>query len=308
MNRIIIEKIFQEHDLGKIISIKKIEIGFTNEVFLINDKLMLKVCEDKSNEEQFEQEVFFYNFFKKQIHVPEIKIFDKSRSIYSRFFTIYPKIEGDNLYSKWHLFSNEERKTIIKQLCDILKIINNASVEKFITAHKIKFIKNWHDKIIDQIQSSLIKIEQKKLLSDELLKVIKKFVTENHHVLKEQEMALVYWDAHFDNILVKGPKIVGLLDFERTELASIDFILDILKRMTEYPKKYMSAASEKYARKEDYVHLLDWFREFYPELFDFKDLDTRLDLYSIKHDLDTLIAYPDSVELKQMIAKTVSFI
>ena len=116
-----------------------------------------------------------------------------------------------------------------------------------------------------------------------------------------------YWDAHFDNILVQGTEIVGILDFERTELASVDFILDILKRMTKYPKKYMSAASEKYAKKEDYRYLLDWFQEFYPELFDFQNLDTRLDLYAIKHDLDTLIAYPDSVKTKQMIAETIKY-
>jgi len=304
MNRIIIEKIFQEHDLGKIISIKKIEIGFTNEVFLINDKFILKVCEDRSNEEQFEKEVYFYNFFKKQIRVPEIKVFDKSRRIYSRFFTIYPKIEGDNLYSKWHLFSNEVRKNIIKQLCDILKIINTSPYQEFVKKHKI-ISKNWHDKIIDQIQNSLEKIKRRKLLSYDLLKAIKKFVADNHQVLNEQKIALVYWDAHFDNILVQGTDIVGILDFERTELASVDFILDILKRMKEYPKKYMSAESEKYAKKEDYRYLLDWFQEFYPELFNFENLDTRLDLYAIKHDLDTLIFYPDSVETKQMIAETV---
>lgn len=307
MNQIITKKIFQEHGLDKVESIKKIEIGFTNEVFLINNKFILKVCEDKSNEEQFEQEVYFYNLFKKQIRVPEIKVFDKSRSIYNRFFTIYPKIEGDNLYSKWHLFSNEERKNIIKQLCDILKIINTTPFEEFVTKYNVTCSKNWQDKIIDQIHDSLIKIKKRKLLSYELLKAIKKIVTDNQHVLKEQKIVLVYWDAHFDNILVQGTKIVGVLDFERTELASVDFILDILKRMTEYPQKYMSAESEKYARKEDYIHLLDWFQEFYPELFNFKDLDKRLELYAIKHDLNTLIAYPDSIEIKQIIAKTIKY-
>ena len=51
--------------------------------------------------------------------------------------------------------------------------------------------------------------------------------------------------------------IVGILDFERTEVSSIDFILDIIKRIVEYPKKYMSEKFEKFAKKEDYAHLLD---------------------------------------------------
>jgi len=307
MDQKIVEKIFEVHGLGKVESVVKIEIGFTNKVYLINDKFILKVCEDKSNEQKFEIEVFFYNFFKDKIPAPKISIFDKSKSIYGKFFMIYPKIEGDNLYSKWHLLSNDERKSIIKQLCDILRIINKSPYDEFVKLFKINFSDNWHDKILNQIQNPLKKIEEKKLLSSEFIRVIKKFVDDNHNVLKEQRLALVYWDAHFDNILVQNTKIVGILDFERTEVSSIDFVLDIIKRMVEYPKKYMSEKFEKFAKKEDYANLLNWFQEFYPELFDFENLDKRLDLYSIEHDLSTLIWYPNSKEVKQMIAKTVKY-
>lgn len=307
MEKKIVEKIFESHGLGKVESVAKIEIGFTNKVYLVNDAFILKVCEDESNEQKFESEVFFYNFFKDKIPVPKISVFDKSKSIYGKFFIIYPKIEGDNLYSKWHLLDNDQRKIIIKQLCDILKVINKAPYDEFLQKFDVNFSDNWHDKILNQIQNSLKKIEEKKLLSSEFIEVIKKFIDENHHVLKEQKLALVYWDAHFDNILVEDTKIVGILDFERTEVSSMDFVLDIVKRMVEYPKKYMSEKFEKFAKKEDYADLLSWFQEFYPELFEFENLDKRLDLYAIEHDLDTLIWYPNSVEVKQMIAKTVKY-
>jgi len=307
MDKKIVEKIFESHGFGKVESVANIEIGFTNKVYLVNNAYILKICEDESNEQKFEIEVFFYNFFKDKIPVPEIKVFDKSKSVYGKFFMIYPKIEGDNLYAKWHLLSNEQRKVIIKQLCDILKVINKSPYDEFLQKFDVNFSDNWHDKILNQIQNSLKKIEEKKLLSSEFITVIKKFVGDNHHVLKEQRMTLVYWDAHFDNILVQDTKIVGILDFERTEVSSVDFVLDIVKRMVEYPKKYMSEKFEKFAKKEDYAHLLDWFQEFYPELFEFENLDKRLDLYAVEHDLDTLIWYPHSVEVKQMIAKTVKY-
>ena len=307
MEQKIVEKIFESHGLGKVKSVANIEIGFTNKIYLVNASFILKVCEDEGNEQKFEIEVFFYNIFKAKIPVPEISVFDKSKSIYGKFFMIYPKIEGDNLYAKWHLLNNEERKIIIKQLCDILKVINKSPNDEFLQKFDVNFSDNWHDKILNQIQNSLKKIEEKKLLSPEFIKVIKKFAEDNHNVLKEQKLALVYWDAHFDNILVQDTKIVGILDFERTEVSSMDFVLDIVKRMVEYPKKYMSEKFEKFAKKEDYAHLLDWFQEFYPELFDFKNLDKRLDLYAVEHDLDTLIWYPNSVEVKQMIAKTVKY-
>ena len=301
------EKIFKEHNLAKVESFQKVEIGFTNKVYLVNDKYILKVCEDESNEKKFEIEVYLYNFFKGKIPVPEIKIFDKSKSIYGRFFMIYPKIEGDNLYAKWHLLSDEQRKNIIEQLCDILKIINKSPYYEFEQKFKINLSENWHDKILRKTQNSLIKVEKKKLLSPEFTNAIRKFVDDNHQVLKEEKLALVFWDAHFDNILVQGAKIVGILDFERTEISSLDYILDIVKRMVEYPKKYMSEKFEKFAKKEDYAHLLEWFEEFYPELFEFKNLDKRLDLYAVEYDLNTLIWYPDSKEVKQAIAKTVRY-
>lgn len=302
-----VEEIFLQNNLGKVESIKKIEIGFTNEVYSINDAFILKVCEDLGNRDKFEREVFFYNYFKDKIPVPKIIVYDNSKKVYNKDFMIYHKIQGDNLYSKWHLMKGLERKEIIRQLCEILKKINKSSYDKFAKQFRLKSSISWHDKILAHIQNSLKKIEEKKIISQEFIQTINNFVEANHGALNEQKIALVYWDAHFDNILVKGNKIVGVLDFERTELASIDFVLDIIKRMMDYPKKYMSEEFEKFAKKEDYAHLMKWFQEFYPELSEFKNLDKRLDLYSIEHDLDTLIWWPDSDAVKHMIAKVVKY-
>lgn len=307
MDQKTINKIFLHYDLGIVKSVKKIEIGFTNKVYLVNDKFILKCCEDLDNEWRFAREVFFYNFFKNKIPVPRVKVYDNSKKTYKRLFMIYPKIEGNNLYSKWHLLQNKERKHITKQLCRILREISESPYRKFVKKFKLNSSVNWHDKILSQIQSSLKKVERKKLLSPDFIKKIKNFVETNQHVLTEQKIALVYWDAHFDNILVNGDKIVGVLDFERVELSSIDFTLDIIKRMVEYPKKYMSEEFEKFARKDDYSKLLEWFREFYPDLFEFKNLDKRLDLYAIEHELRDLLGWPNSKEVRQMLAKAVNY-
>ncbi|MAG77639.1 MAG: hypothetical protein CL811_12865, partial [Colwelliaceae bacterium] len=209
--------------------------------------------------------------------------------------------------SKWHLLKNKERKEIVKQTCKYLKIINNSNYKNFIKRFKINCPINWQNKILTRIKKHLDKAEKRKLLKKDLIENIKEFVELNKKSLRKQKMALVYWDIHFDNILINNKKIVGILDFERTELASIDFTLDIVKRMVDYPKKYMAEKFEKLARKKDYEKLLNWFEEFYPDLFKFKDLDSRLALYSLEHDLDTLLWYPKSKDVRKMIAKTVGF-
>ena len=307
MDQKIAEQIFLHHRLGEITSFKKIEIGWTNKVYSVNGDFILKVCEDETNEEKFEREVFFYHFFENKIPVPKISVYDNSKKLYGKFFMIYPKIDGDNLYSKWHLLNDDERKSIVAQFCDILKIISRSPHDEFVKKFNLDASISWRDKIVNQIQNSLGEIEKRKLLPFDFAQAIKSFVAENNHVLIEQKIAFVYWDAHFDNILVQDKTIVGILDFERTELSSLDFTLDIVKRMVEYPKKYMSEEFEKFAKKEDYAHLLDWFREFYPDLFDFKDLNKRLDLYAVEHDTHTLLDWPDSDDVKRMIAKSIGY-
>lgn len=301
-----IRKIFNENKICKVNSIRRINIGFTNKVYSINNRYILKVCQYKNNEEDFEREVTFYKFFSGKIPVPKIVLYDKSKKIYNKDFMVYIKLHGDNLYSKWHLMTWPQRKNIIKQLCKILKNINKTDYKKHAKDFKLNARLNWHDKIYDKIFSHLRKVSSKKIIPKDFIDDIKKYVEANHQVLKEQNIALVYWDAHFDNILIRNNEIVGILDFERTELASIDFTLDIIRRMVNYPKKYITKDFEKYARKKDYSRLLVWFKEFYPELFKFKNLEKRLNLYSIKHDLDTLLDYPKSKEVKKMIAKTVN--
>jgi len=307
MNQKVIKSIFLKYKFGQVKSIKKIEIGFTNKVYLIDDKYILKVCEDLENEDNFEKEVFFYNFFNEKIPVPKIRFFDNSKMIYDKYFMIYNKIEGDNLYSQWHLMNDSERKDIIKQLCVILRTINKSSYKNFTHQFKLHSSFNWHDKVLYNIKKSLKKIKQKKLLSRKTIEKINSFVKKNHAVLSEQKMALVHGDVHFDNILVKKNKIFGILDFEKMDLYSLDFTLDVIKRMVDYPKKYISKDFEKYVKKEDYSQLLICFKEFYPELFDFKNLDKRLDLYALEYELATLLNWPNSKEVKRMIAQTISY-
>jgi len=49
--------------------------------------------------------------------------------------------------------------------------------------------------------------------------------------------------------------------------------------MAKYPKKYASEEAEKLVVPKDYSNLMNLYKKFYSELFDFKDVDIRLDLY-----------------------------
>lgn len=270
----------------------KVDVGFTNTVYSIDDQYILKVCTDQNNETAFKLESQLYKHFRSLLPVPQLITYDESKSIMPNNYMLYHRIDGDNLYNVWHELTNEMRKSLIKQLCAILKTIINTDTADLLRSTSLKQPSSWKEVILDRITKYTEVCQHAGTISDQDVNAIKEFVAKYSHCLDEQRMALVYWDAHFDNVLVKGGTIVGLLDFERTELASIDFTLDIVRRMVNFPKKYMSEYAEQFAKVEDYTHLMDWYKEFYPELFEFKDIERRLDLYSIAHDLEDLENWP----------------
>ena len=299
-----IKKIFAANSLPEPRSFRKINVGFTNTVYAVDEQYILKVCSDSNNEKPFALEARLYKRFKNELPVPQLEVFDNSKSVLSNMYILYPMIIGENLYNVWHTYSEETRKLIVKQLCDMLRYITYTDSREFKAL--LNPVSSWRDVILGRIRKYVAICTKAGTLSSAHADKITHFCEQHADCLNEQRIALVYWDAHFDNLLVEDGVIVGLLDFERTELASIDFMLDIVKRMVESPKEYMSKYAEQFAKNEDYAKLLDWYKEYYPELFDFEQLDRRLDFYSIAYNLKDLETRPDVQAIKENIDKVLT--
>ena len=96
-----------------------------------------------------------------------------------------------------------------------------------------------------------------------------------------------------------------------TQQLNIDFKKDSIKRFRIsgngdcfFSMELIFAENITLKEQIKHMHTIEL---FYPELFDFENLDKRLDFYSLKHDLDILPDWTNSKELKQMIAKTVKY-
>jgi aminoglycoside phosphotransferase (APT) family kinase protein len=305
MNLETVNQLLAVHGLTSVRELKKFEVGFSNDVYLAGEKYIVKVCTDLRNSGPFKREAKLYEYFETILPVPELVIFDDSLTLLANPYMIYKKVAGENLYNVWHQLSSVQRQNVVRTLCGLLKSINNTNLSDLPDGTEIEQLTNWKEKITSTIETYLAKAAQMQTLTGAEIKSVQQFIDRNAVVLDEQRMALVYWDVHFDNVLVEGDTITGLLDFERTEYASIDFVLDTVKRMVDFPKKYMSQYAEQFAKAEDYSDLLEWYKEFYPELFAFENLEKRLALYSIAHDLKDLSEWPNVEELKQNILKTV---
>jgi aminoglycoside phosphotransferase len=306
MDEFQINLIFEKQNLGNIFTVEKIPIGYVNKVYSINNKFILKICSDSTNEPFFMKEVYFYKKFEGKIKTPKIIHVDTSKSLVKHFFMIYEKLKGDTLYSTWRFLETQERRKIIKELSETLSIIHHTPFNDFIEDFNVETKINWCEKILKNIEFSLSIVEKKKAIPSDFIEEIRNFVKKNEFSLKEQTIGLIHKDVHFDNLLVDNYSLSGIIDLERVELGSIDYELDSIARMVSNPCYSMSLENDrKEVNKKDYVSLMVWVKEFYPDLFQFEHLEIRLSLYSINHDLHSLKYFVEDVSLKESIAKTI---
>jgi aminoglycoside phosphotransferase (APT) family kinase protein len=301
-----IKFLFNKAGLDAIDTIDRIKVGFSNAVYSIDEKYILKVAKSEGDNEYLKREIYLCSLLNGKLPTPTIVHSDTSKKLVNRVFIIYEKIQGSNLYMKWHEFSVEERRKAVSDICSYLKVINATPYQDYAKKFNIDTSRSWRDQVVAKIDGFLSNIEQQHLLDQALIDKIREFVDGNKHVLEEQKIALTYYDPHFDNFIVEDKRIVGMLDFERTEVFSIDYAVDLVKRMVDYPKKYASADAEQFVVPEDYTDLLTWYEEFYPELFSFKDMGTRLAMYSIAQDLREHIDFNND-DSRNRLSKLVGF-
>lgn len=297
-----IKKIFEQAGLAVAVSIRKLEIGFSNDVYCINEKYMLKIVKEKEESTNLKKEIYLCKLLQDKIPTPKIVYSGSAKDLDNRLFFVYPKIEGETLNSLWHLASVDQRRHFIEQICAMLKIIHETPYQAFAQEFQISISTSWQEHMCSEIVNKLTQLSQTSVLSPKKISGIERFLKDNRGSLSQEKMGLSYWDLHFDNFLIQGNRIVGMLDFERTEIASLDYPLAFVRRMAQNPKKFVALKMEKDTDPKDYKKLIEWYEKYYPEMFEFRDLEKRLNIYSIDYTLSKLIFFPQDAELKNELA------
>lgn len=291
-----INDVFVQYKLAKNPITKRITIGFTNEIHQV-DNYILKVYVRKDGEKSFDKEENFYKTMYGKILIPNLVIADKSKAIIDKPFIIYKMIEGEPLGSRWHLLNNEQRKEIVKSACDQLGKIRKSHPNPRLVSDK-----SWREQIISTVNRYLDNGSEKQLLTETVANDLHAFIQTNQHVLDKEILGLTYWDLHLDNLIVdQQGLLVGIVDFEHVDVVSIDYLLNVIRQMVRYPHLNLSQEMEVHAKTDDYSYLMDWFKEYYPELFDFPNLDKRIDLYELEGLLRLLPRFPEAKQIHERI-------
>lgn len=266
----------------------KINVGFTNTIYSINDSYIVKICTNHENEKNFKNEISFYNSNIGNPLIPKIYYSDIEKKDIPYCYEIIEKVTGVSLYNIWHKFSEEEREEIIKQLCVAMKQFHSNTLEKY----------DWGNYLKEQFSLLYYKSKKLNIFNDEEQYLIDKAYSKFYRYLKSTDFVLVHNDLHFDNIFYSDGKI-KIIDFERMMIAPKDFELDILFRMIKKPWKFASEETEQYTNSSDYANIKLYVEKYYPELINTPFLSQRLAIYDMVYFLKQLINNPDSKELKE---------
>lgn len=270
--------------------IKRINVGFTNTIYSINDSYIVKICTNYENEDNFKKEISFYNKNKNNPSIPKLYYSNIVKNDIPFLYEIIEKVKGVSLYSVWHTLSEHKREDIIKELCQIMKQIHSNKSTSY----------DWCKFMKEQFELSYKKVKQLHLFDIKEQALIEEATKNFDKYLLSNDFVLIHNDLHFDNIIYDNG-IIKLIDFERSMYAPRDYELDILYRMIRKPWKFASEETEQYTNLNQYTNIMKYIEKYYEDIINIPNLDKRLAIYDIVYFMNQLIEYPHLTELKDDI-------
>lgn len=283
----------------KYLSHDRITTGFSHEVHRLNDDLILKLF-NKSSNKNFLCESQVLKVEDSRILKPKLVASYESEGD-ERSYIIMSYVQGRSLGGIWHLATDVQRERLIQQISIVLQAFQDINPE-FLKLEEHGSWQNYLDyksnKLVDKLLEKSIITKQSSI---EVLKVMDRART----FFKEDEpVKPVYWDIHFDNFIVnKDFELQAIIDLENVRILPLDYPLFVVKKQIAFPQRYLAEEEEKFADKADYVHLWNWYKKYYPQMFAYEHLEERVKLYQLLDELHLMIDWSHDSELRESFKK-----
>jgi aminoglycoside phosphotransferase (APT) family kinase protein len=278
-------------------TVDKINAGFTNTVFAVADKYILKICHNAENEREFAVEIDFYLNNKDKSYVPRMFAFSKEKSKIPFHYIITEKLNAPSLYGVWHTFSEKQREKVVSRICGVMKDLHKNKGKPF----------DWSGYIKDLCKEHLAVLIRQKQLTDDEISLIRNAMEKFDLYLESGNFVLIHNDLHFDNIFYLNDEI-KLIDYESSRFNPIDKELEIIYYMAEMPWMHANEENERFVKTEDYKTLIPYFKKHYPEIFEVKNLEKRIAIYRLRDALEQYGIYTNEEELRGGIIAAAKFI
>jgi len=277
-----IKKIFKKENLGTIISLEKFGIGFSRQVFCINNKYVIKLCLDKNREHNTLNELQFYINNSEKFH-PSLIAYDISKEIIPFVYSIEENLIGNNLFEIWEKIDNKQKYSILEYLLIILSKIN-------IPNHGD--VNDMQYSPAEQYSINLEKIKKLSLIKHDKIEYLQEIALCVKKLFKDSELVMTHGDIHFNNLIYTkdGLKII---DFENYSVAPLEKEFDSIFRMSRNPNSFIQSTYQKCVNSEDYKIIIPFFEQNYSKIGDKKIFEEKLLVYDMINSMKWLPCYPD---------------
>jgi len=274
------------------LSHERITSGFSHEVHRLNDDLVIKLFAPE-HAEKFQSETAALGYDGTFLK-PRLVASGMPNDLVDRYYIIMSYVPGRSLGGAWHQASNAQRKALIATISQNLQSINSIQPETL----KLEGRLPWQTSILQRADTLTSNLVDKHIIDAATAKQALRFAHDSSEALAHSELHTVYWDIHFDNFIVNESfELQAFIDLENIELTALDYPLFVIRKQMHDPAKYLSLENEKHAKEEDYKQLESWYRQYYPEMFAFAELERRIQVYQL---LDTLHLLTDWSHVKEL--------
>ena len=285
----IIKEILQKENMS-FEKITKATSGFTNLVYFVDDRFVIKMSKDDTIKKKLDKETSIYQ----NIQLPCIPTFLANGNLQDYQYLIISKLNGKSLYSIWHILSKAERQSCIKQIASILKEFNKQDYNFLSEEYKDL---DWVEYLSKELKTKSLTLTEMGFNTQD----IDAFVSNDlFNLFNNNTFGLVYNDAHFDNFIYDNGKL-SLIDFDRVRVCPIDYEMLIFKTMCDNPSKFASEEDEENIKDEDYFGFYEQFKMGYPEMFKDKEVETRIAVYQFNYLIGQAIKCKDIEWINELL-------
>ena len=285
----IIKEILQKENIH-FDKITKATSGFTNLVYFVDDKFVIKMSKDDIVKKKLDKEISIY----KNVKSSCMPTFITSGNLQDYQYLIISKLKGKSLYSIWHTLSNGERQSCVKQIVRILKEFNKQDYNFLNDEYKEL---GWVEYLSKELKAKSLALTEMGFNT----KCVDVFISNDlPNLFKENTFGLVYNDAHFDNFIYDNGKLY-LIDFDRVVVGPIDYEMLIFKTMCDNPSKFASEEDEDNIKEEDYKEIFKQFKEEYLDMFKDINVEKRIFVYQFNYLMGQAIKCKDVEWINELL-------
>lgn len=260
--------------------------------YLIDHRILLRLSRS------FLDEVIRLERVKELDLVPKVHSIGMWRMLGEDYhYMICDYIEGKELFGVLPKLKAHQMYDIGLQIGEFLEKLHAIRDASYDIGHYVptipRYVKTWrdgHEKYIELLKMALSRTdyshEYKKVIDDAFA-----FLNSNLSCLEKQMgPRLLHNDLHPKNVIIKDGKLSGIIDWECSQFGEPDFDLSHLVHWCVYPPD----------NGVKYEMLLKAVFESLPIIYKYENIQTRLTVYQLEHELNQLVWNGKNQELERI--------